>query len=161
MFPLSVQARLFGLEMSSSPMRMASSSSSERAAAEVARLAAERFAKEQKTRERLKAGELGVDFYGLADKARRTRRPLRRRIGDRVAAARVSMNVDLTIGFVGFGEAGSQHRKRSEIRRRHRGFLLLISIRTEFGQRAEDAGIPLVSIRIGNWRIRRESSSRP
>jgi 4-hydroxy-4-methyl-2-oxoglutarate aldolase len=34
-------------------------------AAEVARLAGERFAKEQKTRERLKAGELGVDFYGL------------------------------------------------------------------------------------------------
>src|SRR5581483_3726713 len=37
-------------------------------AAEVARLAAERFAKEQKTRERLKAGELGVDFYGLRTK---------------------------------------------------------------------------------------------
>ena len=37
-------------------------------AAEVARLAAERFAKEQKTRERLKAGELGVDFYGLRAK---------------------------------------------------------------------------------------------
>jgi 4-hydroxy-4-methyl-2-oxoglutarate aldolase len=38
------------------------------AAAEVARLAAERFAKEQKTRERLKAGELGLDFYGLRAK---------------------------------------------------------------------------------------------
>jgi 4-hydroxy-4-methyl-2-oxoglutarate aldolase len=37
-------------------------------AAEVARLAADRFAKEQKTRERLKAGELGVDFYGLRAK---------------------------------------------------------------------------------------------
>jgi 4-hydroxy-4-methyl-2-oxoglutarate aldolase len=37
-------------------------------AAEVARLAGERFAKEQKTRERLKAGELGVDFYGLRAK---------------------------------------------------------------------------------------------
>jgi 4-hydroxy-4-methyl-2-oxoglutarate aldolase len=35
---------------------------------EVARLAGERFAKEQKTRERLKAGELGVDFYGLRAK---------------------------------------------------------------------------------------------
>jgi 4-hydroxy-4-methyl-2-oxoglutarate aldolase len=34
-------------------------------AAEVARLSAERFAKELKTRERLKAGELGIDFYGL------------------------------------------------------------------------------------------------
>jgi 4-hydroxy-4-methyl-2-oxoglutarate aldolase len=38
------------------------------AAAEVARLAAERFAKEQKTRERLKGGELGLDFYGLRAK---------------------------------------------------------------------------------------------
>jgi 4-hydroxy-4-methyl-2-oxoglutarate aldolase len=37
-------------------------------AAEVARLSSERFAKEQKTRERLKAGELGVDFYGLRAK---------------------------------------------------------------------------------------------
>src|SRR6266446_2519916 len=37
-------------------------------AAEVARLAAERLAKEQKSRERLKAGELGVDFYGLRAK---------------------------------------------------------------------------------------------
>jgi 4-hydroxy-4-methyl-2-oxoglutarate aldolase len=36
--------------------------------AEVARLAGERFAKEQKTRERLKAGELGLDFYGLRAK---------------------------------------------------------------------------------------------
>jgi 4-hydroxy-4-methyl-2-oxoglutarate aldolase len=35
---------------------------------EVARLASERFAKELKTRERLKAGELGVDFYGLRAK---------------------------------------------------------------------------------------------
>jgi 4-hydroxy-4-methyl-2-oxoglutarate aldolase len=38
------------------------------AAAEVAGLAAERFAKEQKTRERLKSGELGLDFYGLRAK---------------------------------------------------------------------------------------------
>src|SRR5437764_944831 len=38
------------------------------AAAEVARLAGERFAKEQKSRERLKAGELGLDFYGLRAK---------------------------------------------------------------------------------------------
>ena len=37
-------------------------------AAEVARLSSERFAKEQKTRERLKSGELGVDFYGLRAK---------------------------------------------------------------------------------------------
>ena len=37
-------------------------------AAEVARLASERFAKEQKNRERLKSGELGVDFYGLRAK---------------------------------------------------------------------------------------------
>jgi 4-hydroxy-4-methyl-2-oxoglutarate aldolase len=37
-------------------------------AAEVTRLARERFAKEQKTRERLRAGELGVDFYGLRAK---------------------------------------------------------------------------------------------
>ena len=37
-------------------------------AAEVARLASERFAKEQKSRERLKAGELGLDFYGLRAK---------------------------------------------------------------------------------------------
>ena len=37
-------------------------------AAEVAQLASERFAKEQKSRERLKAGELGVDFYGLRAK---------------------------------------------------------------------------------------------
>ena len=37
-------------------------------AAEVAKLAAERSTKEQKTRERLKAGELGVDFYGLRAK---------------------------------------------------------------------------------------------
>jgi len=34
-------------------------------AAEVARLGADRVAKEQKTRERLRAGELGLDFYGL------------------------------------------------------------------------------------------------
>ncbi len=34
-------------------------------AAEVARLAAARIEKEEKSRERLKAGELGVDFYGL------------------------------------------------------------------------------------------------
>jgi 4-hydroxy-4-methyl-2-oxoglutarate aldolase len=37
-------------------------------AGEVARLARERFSKEQKSRERLKAGELGVDFYGLRAK---------------------------------------------------------------------------------------------
>jgi 4-hydroxy-4-methyl-2-oxoglutarate aldolase len=37
-------------------------------AGEIARLADERFAKEQKTRERLKSGELGVDFYGLRAK---------------------------------------------------------------------------------------------
>jgi 4-hydroxy-4-methyl-2-oxoglutarate aldolase len=45
---------------------------------EVTRLASERFAKEQKTRERLKAGELGVDFYGLRSKLSvGTRCPLR------------------------------------------------------------------------------------
>jgi 4-hydroxy-4-methyl-2-oxoglutarate aldolase len=38
------------------------------AAAEVARLARDRFAKESKTRERLKNGELGLDFYGLRAK---------------------------------------------------------------------------------------------
>src|SRR5262245_23169196 len=37
-------------------------------AAEVERLAAARVAKEEKTRERLRAGELGVDFYGLREK---------------------------------------------------------------------------------------------
>ena len=36
-----------------------------RAAAEVARLGTERVAKEQKTRERLAKGELGLDFYGF------------------------------------------------------------------------------------------------
>jgi 4-hydroxy-4-methyl-2-oxoglutarate aldolase len=36
-----------------------------RAAAEVARLGTERVAKEQKTRERLARGELGLDFYGF------------------------------------------------------------------------------------------------
>ena len=35
------------------------------AAAEVARLGTDRAAKEQKTRERLRAGELGLDFYGF------------------------------------------------------------------------------------------------
>lgn len=35
------------------------------AAAEIARLGMERVAKEQKTRERLRNGELGLDFYGL------------------------------------------------------------------------------------------------
>ena len=35
---------------------------------EVTRLASERFAKEKKNRERLKSGELGVDFYGLREK---------------------------------------------------------------------------------------------
>jgi 4-hydroxy-4-methyl-2-oxoglutarate aldolase len=39
-----------------------------KAAEEVARLGAARIAKEQKTRERLRAGELGVDFYGLRAK---------------------------------------------------------------------------------------------
>ncbi len=34
-------------------------------AAEVAKAASDRFAKESKTRERLKKGELGLDFYGL------------------------------------------------------------------------------------------------
>jgi 4-hydroxy-4-methyl-2-oxoglutarate aldolase len=37
-------------------------------AAEVARLGAERVEKEQKTRERLRKGELGLDFYGLRAK---------------------------------------------------------------------------------------------
>ena len=37
-------------------------------AAEVARLGADRVAKEQKTRERLRKGELGLDFYGLRAK---------------------------------------------------------------------------------------------
>jgi 4-hydroxy-4-methyl-2-oxoglutarate aldolase len=37
-------------------------------AAEVARLAAARIEREQKSRERLRAGELGVDFYGLRAK---------------------------------------------------------------------------------------------
>jgi 4-hydroxy-4-methyl-2-oxoglutarate aldolase len=39
-----------------------------RAASEVARLGGERVAKEQKTRERLRNGELGLDFYGLRAK---------------------------------------------------------------------------------------------
>jgi 4-hydroxy-4-methyl-2-oxoglutarate aldolase len=39
-----------------------------RAAADVARLGAERVAKEQKTRERLRSGELGLDFYGFRTK---------------------------------------------------------------------------------------------
>ncbi len=38
------------------------------AAAEVARLGRERVAKEAKTRERLRKGELGLDFYGLRSK---------------------------------------------------------------------------------------------
>lgn len=38
------------------------------AAEEVARLSQERVAKEQRSRERLRAGELGVDFYGLRAK---------------------------------------------------------------------------------------------
>jgi 4-hydroxy-4-methyl-2-oxoglutarate aldolase len=38
------------------------------AALEVARLGAARVEKEQKSRERLRAGELGVDFYGLRAK---------------------------------------------------------------------------------------------
>jgi 4-hydroxy-4-methyl-2-oxoglutarate aldolase len=39
-------------------------------AAEVARLGAARIEKEQQSRERLKAGELGVDFYGLRARLR-------------------------------------------------------------------------------------------
>jgi len=39
-----------------------------REAAEAARLGAERVGKEQKTRERLRKGELGLDFYGLRAK---------------------------------------------------------------------------------------------
>jgi 4-hydroxy-4-methyl-2-oxoglutarate aldolase len=38
------------------------------AAAEVARLSQERVAKEEKSRERLRNGELGLDFYGLRKK---------------------------------------------------------------------------------------------
>ena len=38
------------------------------AAAEVAKLAGDRIAKEEKTRAKLKAGELGLDFYGLRAK---------------------------------------------------------------------------------------------
>jgi len=38
------------------------------AAAEVARLSAERVAKEEKSRDRLRKGELGLDFYGLRAK---------------------------------------------------------------------------------------------
>jgi len=41
---------------------------SREAAAEIARLGAERGAKEEKNRKRLRAGELGVDFYGLRAK---------------------------------------------------------------------------------------------
>lgn len=37
-------------------------------AAEVARLATERVAKEEKAREKLRNGELGLDFYGLREK---------------------------------------------------------------------------------------------
>jgi 4-hydroxy-4-methyl-2-oxoglutarate aldolase len=37
-------------------------------AAEVAALGRKRIEKEQQSRERLKAGELGVDFYGLRAK---------------------------------------------------------------------------------------------
>jgi 4-hydroxy-4-methyl-2-oxoglutarate aldolase len=37
-------------------------------AADVARLGQERLAKEEKARERLKSGELGLDFYGLRSK---------------------------------------------------------------------------------------------
>ena len=36
-----------------------------RAAADIARLGADRVAKEEKTRERLRKGELGLDFYGF------------------------------------------------------------------------------------------------
>jgi 4-hydroxy-4-methyl-2-oxoglutarate aldolase len=38
------------------------------AAAEIARLGSERVAKEQKSRERLRSGELGLDFYGFRTK---------------------------------------------------------------------------------------------
>jgi 4-hydroxy-4-methyl-2-oxoglutarate aldolase len=41
---------------------------SREAAVDVARLAQERVAKEEKSRSRLKAGELGLDFYGLRAK---------------------------------------------------------------------------------------------
>jgi 4-hydroxy-4-methyl-2-oxoglutarate aldolase len=34
----------------------------------VARLATERVAKEEKAREKLRSGELGLDFYGLREK---------------------------------------------------------------------------------------------
>jgi 4-hydroxy-4-methyl-2-oxoglutarate aldolase len=37
-------------------------------ASEIARLGTERVAKEQKSRERLRSGELGLDFYGLRSK---------------------------------------------------------------------------------------------
>jgi 4-hydroxy-4-methyl-2-oxoglutarate aldolase len=37
-------------------------------AADVARLGTERIAKEEKARERLRKGELGLDFYGLRAK---------------------------------------------------------------------------------------------
>ena len=37
-------------------------------AAKVAKASTERIAKEQKTRERLRNGELGLDFYGLRAK---------------------------------------------------------------------------------------------
>jgi 4-hydroxy-4-methyl-2-oxoglutarate aldolase len=37
-------------------------------AAEVARLAGERVAKEEQAREKLRSGELGLDFYGLRAK---------------------------------------------------------------------------------------------
>ena len=38
------------------------------AATEVARLGAERISREENSRERLRAGELGLDFYGLRPK---------------------------------------------------------------------------------------------
>jgi 4-hydroxy-4-methyl-2-oxoglutarate aldolase len=38
------------------------------AAADVARLSADRIAKEAKNRDRLRKGELGLDFYGLRAK---------------------------------------------------------------------------------------------
>jgi len=41
---------------------------SSRAAPDIARLGAERVAKEQKSRERLRNGELGLDFYGFRTK---------------------------------------------------------------------------------------------
>ena len=64
----SAPARRPARATSSSPTSTASSSCRARSAAEVARLGAERVAKEEKSRERLRKGELGLDFYGLRAK---------------------------------------------------------------------------------------------